>query len=54
MEVAIDRRHTVRLPSERVTQVNAFDFNLAWLADGWVQLTDTGWIRARSCVIVSD
>ena len=43
----IDRTKKVRLPNGEVKRVNVFDYNLAVYADGYVQLTDTSWIKAR-------
>ena len=43
----IDRTRKVVLPNGKVKRVNVFDYNLAVWVDGYVQLTDTSWNKAR-------
>jgi len=46
--VLINQTKKVILPNGTKKQVNIFDYNLAFCADAYVQLTDTSWIKARS------
>lgn len=44
----IERTKVVYLPNGKKRNVNIFDFNLAFCADAYVQLSDNSWIKARS------
>jgi hypothetical protein len=48
MTATIDRTKEVRLPNGKSKRVNVFDYNLAFWCDGYVQLTDTSWLKART------
>jgi len=43
----IDRTKIVTLRNGKKKRVNLFDYNMAYAADGYVQLTDDSWIKAR-------
>jgi len=45
---SIDRTKKVVLPNGKKKRVNIFDYNLAYIADTYVQLADSSWIKARS------
>ena len=50
----VERTYEVILPSRRHARVNVFDMNLAIAADsdGYIQLEDTSWIKAKALKIV--
>ena len=44
---SIDKTKKAMLPNGKIKRVNIFDYNLTFWADGYVQLTDKSWIKAR-------
>jgi len=47
MKALINRTKKMKLPNGKLKKVNVFDYNLAYYSNGYVQLTDTSWIKAR-------
>ena len=53
MKALIDRIKKVKLPNGKTKKVNVFDYNIAFWCDGYVQLTDTSWIKARTLLPIA-
>ena len=54
MAGSITDTYKVRKPNGEITEVNVFDYNLAYCAkdNPYVQCSDTSWLRVRALTIV--
>ncbi len=52
----VERTYKVRLPNGQITEVNRFDYNLAYCADRntYIQCSNTGWIRVCNLTVLTD
>lgn len=50
----VERTYKVIKPNGEVTEVNRFDFNLAYCVarDRYIQCMDTSWIRVRNLMVL--